>query len=97
VFRKFSVAIAADSMLNVCCVSWASWFSYIFFCLSVRRARCWIASCENEGGEVDIRLSGRSEKTILRRAYLARSVTEFTHLLFIPRQFAVEFANFDFY
>lgn len=43
VFRRFSVASAADSMLNVCCVSCASWFSYIRFCLSVRRARSCMA------------------------------------------------------
>ena len=43
VFRRFSVASAADSMLNVCCVSCSSWDSYMRFCLSVRSARCWMA------------------------------------------------------
>ncbi len=43
VFRRFSVASAADSMLNVCCVSCASCDSYNRFCLRVRRARSWIA------------------------------------------------------
>ena len=43
VFRRFSVASAADSMLNVCCVSCASCDSYIRFCFSVRNARSWIA------------------------------------------------------
>lgn len=43
VFLKFSVAIAADSILNVCCASCASWPSYIFFCRRTRRARCSIA------------------------------------------------------
>lgn len=43
VLRKFSVASAADSILNVCCESWASWDSYIRFCLSVRSARSCIA------------------------------------------------------
>ena len=45
VFRRLSVARAADSMLNVCWTSCASWDSYIRFCFSVRIARCCTAFC----------------------------------------------------
>jgi hypothetical protein len=38
VFFKFSVVIAACSMLNVCCWSCASCPSYSLFCFNVRSA-----------------------------------------------------------
>ena len=44
VLRRFSVARAADSILNVCWTSCASWDSYIRFCFNVRSARCCTAS-----------------------------------------------------
>jgi hypothetical protein len=44
VLRRFSVARAADSILNVCWTSCASWDSYMRFCFNVRNARCCTAS-----------------------------------------------------